>query len=353
MLAVSLAALSFAPRSAEFESYKLAFGKTYASSEHEDRAFAAYVTNMEWVKVHNEMARADNASVVYGETKFSDMTPAEFSASHGYTPRKDRVEGEAPAFNGFCPACDKPGLEEVRGNVFGRPGATKNALGVFVDEFDWGDKGAVTPVKDQAQCGSCWAFGTTGDIEGVDFIATGKLPSLSEQQLVSCDTSEDEGCNGGLQEDAFDYVIKQGGLVSESDYPYTSGTGKTGRCKLSPTAAPAGKITSWSQVSSSAKGETNVGPTLQAQGPVTIGIDASQMQNYKSGVDYPKSCSARDVDHAVLITGFGKTDTYPNYPYYWKIKNSWGTDWGEDGYYRIMAGVSACGLATDVVHSAY
>eukprot|EP00326_Haptolina_ericina_P018377 CAMPEP_0181178810 /NCGR_PEP_ID=MMETSP1096-20121128/5919_1 /TAXON_ID=156174 ORGANISM="Chrysochromulina ericina, Strain CCMP281" /NCGR_SAMPLE_ID=MMETSP1096 /ASSEMBLY_ACC=CAM_ASM_000453 /LENGTH=312 /DNA_ID=CAMNT_0023267105 /DNA_START=81 /DNA_END=1019 /DNA_ORIENTATION=- len=312
---------------------------------------------MKWSTEMNALAKAEGASVVYGETKFSDMTPAEFSKSHGYAPRKDRVveEDAVKPFDGSCPACDKPGLEEVRDNLFGKPNATKNALGLYVDSFDWTTKGAVTPVKDQAQCGSCWAFGTTGDMEGTNFIATGKLPSLSEQQLVSCDTKEDEGCNGGLQEDAFAYVIQKGGLVSEKDYPYTSGGGRTGTCKLPSDWKQeiAGTITKWSQISNSAKGETNIGPALQSSGPITIGIDASQMQNYVSGVDVPRSCNAQSVDHAVLIVGFGKDTAHPKKPYYWKIKNSWGKSWGEDGYYRIMAGVSACGLATDAVHSKY
>mmetsp|Transcript_30214 Transcript_30214/g.42107 ORF Transcript_30214/g.42107 Transcript_30214/m.42107 type:complete len:241 (-) Transcript_30214:182-904(-) len=217
------------------------------------------------------------------------------------------------------------------------------------DSLDWTIKGAVTPVKDQGQCGSCWSFGTTGDIEGVHFLATGKLVSLSEQELVSCDDGgEDEGCNGGLQEDAFEFVIKQGGLVTEEEYPYTSGGGRTGRCDKSKEKQKIGaSISGWSQVSDNAKGENKILKALIASGPITIGINATPMQDYDSGIDNPRRCSGQMLDHAVLIVGYGTEDGVD----YWKIKNSWNTDWGEDGYYRIVRGVNKCGLANDAVHS--
>lgn len=169
---------------------------------------------------------------------------------------------------------------------------------------------------------------------------------------MSCDThGEDSGCNGGLQEDAFKYVIKTGGLVAESEYRYTSGNGNRGHCNKKKTKSSeiAASISSWSKISSSAKGEAAIETALLKSGPITIGIDAGPMQDYTSGIDNPSNCGSGrfDLDHAVLIVGFGEEEGKK----YWTIKNSWNTDWGEDGYYRIVKGVNKCGLAMDAVHS--
>lgn len=263
------------------------------------------------------------------------MFPEEFAAR--YLTRKARSSNrllEAWKFN--CTAC----------GLYGSEWAEKLKS---VSDFDWVKQGAVTRVKDQGQCGSCWSFGTTGDIEGVTFLATKKLISLSEQQLVSCDTKSDEGCNGGLQEDAFDYVIKTGGLVTEASYPYTSGRGKSGKCDRSKASGPyAASISKWSQVAKSASGEDDIRTALLASGPITIGINAGPMQDYVRGIDNPKRCNVRSLDHAVLVVGFGTENGVD----YWKIKNSWNTDWGEEGYYRIVRGENKCGVAEDAVHSA-
>jgi C1A family cysteine protease len=224
--------------------------------------------------------------------------------------------------------------------------------------WDWVEKGAVTKVKDQGQCGSCWSFGTTGDIEGVTFLKTGKLTSLSEQQLVACDKKQDQGCNGGLQEDAFVYV-KNTGLTTEANYPYTSGKGKRGYCLEAKIKKPLQKIKGFTQISKTGKGEAGIKDPLTKNGPITIGIDASPMQDYKQGIDSPVNCSpnkgcgctADSLDHAVLMVGYGQGQLKGSTVSYWKIKNSWNSDWGEEGYYRIEAGHNKCGLAMDAVHS--
>ena len=141
-------------------------------------------------------------------------------------------------------------------------------------------------------------------------------------------------------------MIKVGGIQSEADYPYTSGTGRVATCTVN-SAKFVSNISAWGQVSSSASGESKIASYLVANGPVTIGINANPMQDYTSGIDNPASCSALNLNHAVLIVGYGTENGVD----YWLIKNSWGVTWGEQGYYRIVRGVDACGLARDVVHS--
>ena len=193
---------------------------------------------------------------------------------------------------------------------------------------------------------SCWSFGTTGDIEGTWFLAGNKLTSLSEQELVSCDKT-DAGCGGGLQETAFAWVIKKGGLTGEADYPYVSGGGNVPTCKTHKESLVKAKISSWYRVSGSAAGESAIEEQLAKVGPITIGINATPMQDYTGGIDDPKNCDPQSLDHAVLIVGYGEEKGTK----YWKIKNSWATSWGEKGYYRIVRGQDKCGLANDAVHS--
>jgi len=267
-----------------------------------------------------------------------DLTPEEFRAK--YLTRKTAAANTTALrmWDGECTACVR--FPEQAALVADPPAS-----------FDWTTKGAVTPVKDQGQCGSCWSFGTTGDIEGTYFLAGHPLVPLSEQELVSCDThGQDSGCNGGLQEVAFEYVISNG-LVAESTYPYRSGGGSSGRCEASKESPVAARISSWSQVSKGGifggADEAAIKTALLASGPVTIGINASPMQRYHGGIDNPLFCLKASLDHAVLVVGYGTE----NGKDYWKIKNSWNTDWGEDGYYRIVRGHNKCGLANDAVHS--
>ena len=167
---------------------------------------------------------------------------------------------------------------------------------------------------------------------------------------MSCDKGQDQGCNGGLQEDAFKYVIKNGGLTSEENYPYTSGAGRVAACKTDKTKQDLeGAITSWSQVSKSEAGESGIATAMNTAGPITIGINAGHLQLYKSGISNPTICrSGRGaLDHAVLMVGYGSDGGKA----YWKIKNSWAKDWGEEGYFRIVSGKNKCGVAMDAVHS--
>jgi C1A family cysteine protease len=213
---------------------------------------------------------------------------------------------------------------------------------------DWRQKGAVSPVKDQGQCGSCWSFSTTGSLEGAYAIKYGDLVSFSEQQLVDCDKglTLNHGCNGGLMDSAFDWIGKNGGLCTETDYPYFSGTTlKEGTCQKSCQLVSGSAVSS--HVDVKANSDTAMMSAL-ALGPVSIAIEADQreFQLYKSGV-FTGSCGT-NLDHGVLLVGYG-SDSASKSDYY-IMKNSWGTSWGESGYMRMGRGsqynngAGQCGL---------
>jgi len=208
---------------------------------------------------------------------------------------------------------------------------------------DWTTKGAVTGVKNQGSCGSCWSFSTTGSLEGAYFLKYGSLLSFSEQQLVSCDTKgNDQGCNGGWMDDAFTYVANNGGITTEDQYPYTSGTsGKTGTCVTSGYTNVANVAPKGSLYVDVKAGSVDAMMSAVNVGPVSIAIQANQMafQSYSSGV-LTGRCG-NNLDHGVLLVGYG-TDSGTDY---WKVKNSWGTSWGEQGYIRIeRSSDDLCGL---------
>jgi len=308
-----------------FKDFQTQFNVQYSSQAESELRFKIFRGTLELIEQRNAEGGA-----VHGITRFADMTPEEFE-------QRWLTRGAAP--HSELPLADMSdcAAREMYGD--------EHCVGATPSTWDWRDQGAVTEVKDQGQCGSCWSFGTTGDIEGTWYLANKKLISLSEQQLVSCDKT-DSACNGGLQENAFDYVIKVGGIQSEADYPYVSGNGRVPSCAVDAKKFVA-NISAWAQVSKSASGESNIAPYSYTNGPVTIGIDATPMQTYIKGIDNPSNCSPYKLNHAVLIVGWGTENGVD----YWTIKNSWGTLWGEKGYYRIVRGVDACGLARDVVHS--
>jgi C1A family cysteine protease len=260
--------------------------------------YKTFKANLEMIEQHNS---AGKHSYTLAMNEFGDLSHEEFVARH---------VGKIPKFN----ASERNPVE--------LPPST-NAAGV-----DWRSKGAVTPVKNQGQCGSCWAFSTTGAVEGLHFIQSKALLSLSEQQLVDCTRAINFGCDGGWPDKTMTWLGSHGGLCSESSYPYK---GVDGTCKSCTSVATV-------KGGTDLKGEASIQPACDKQ-PVSILIEADQpcFQFYNSGVFADESCGT-EIDHAVLVVGY-TTD-------YWIVKNSWGTSWGEKGYIRMKRGMNICGIAT-------
>jgi len=291
-------ALSMSLRS-DFSAFEARYGKNYINDA--ERSFRAkvFAYNMDWVNKIN----AEGHPYTVGATIFADMTNQEFATSK------------------MCGCMLKPTMTKVSKYINVRP----------FEEVDWREKGAVTPVKDQASCGSCWAFSATGSLEGGNFVANGKLISLSEQQLVDCDPKSN-GCGGGLMTNAFEYVMKKG-LCTEEDYPYHA---KDEDCK-DDKCTVAIHITGYEEV------PAYDGAALKAavsKAPVSVAVEADSavFQMYTGGVVDSTACGT-SLNHGVLAVGY--TDEY------WIVKNSWGPSWGDEGYIKIAykaTGAGICGI---------
>jgi len=286
------------------------YGKSYDSVEEYAKRLSIFGENMERVAKMNAEHVLINGEAVFGVTKFSDLTPEEFKATYlTYRPSNRTRVIEDPVIEG-----------------------------PIANDIDWVSQGAVTPVKDQGRCGSCWAFSATAAIESYAKLS-GKygLEVLSAQQINSCD-KRDGGCNGGNTETAYEYVRGAGGLETESDYPYTSGGGSTGSCRFE-SSRIAVTITGYRSVSS---GESALKNALNA-GPASLCLAASSWQTYRGGI--LARCD-NQVDHCVQGTGYSGSS-------YWRIRNSWGTGWGESGFIRLAQGSDLCRVSDDTTYPTF
>jgi len=284
-----------------FNDWKRQFGRSYSTSEEESMRFSVFRENAAKIVAHN----SKGLSWTMALNQFADLTADEFAAKY---------------VGGFRPSAGPKNYE------------LKHLRDVDVPtSVDWSTKGAVTPIKNQGQCGSCWAFSTTGSTEGVHEIATGKLVSLSEQQLVDCSGSYgNQGCNGGLMDNAFQYIIHNGGLCTEEAYPYKA---QDGTCQSS-SCTSAVSIKGYKDVP---QDSDSAMMSAVAQNPVSVAVEADQtaFQFYSGGVLTSNSCGT-NLDHGVLVVGYGTEQGNDFY----KVKNSWGASWGLKGYILLGRGSS-------------
>jgi len=295
----------------EFSRFVKTYSKKYATDDFFNR-YEIFKANLDLIELHNSQA---GITSTMGVNAFTDMTSVEFASK----------------MNGYKPAAKKSNKVAKKANT----------MKDVPTSWDWRTKGAVTPVKDQAQCGSCWSFSATGSIEGAWFLAKGNLTSLSEQQLMDCSHPEgDDSCEGGLMDDAFQFVIDNKGICSEASYPYKAIDEK---CKK--TCKSVATISSFVDVDfdqSNPNNDTALMAALQ-MGPVSIAIEADQpiFQMYTGGVITGPSCGT-NLDHGVLLVGYGTDSKLGDY---WIVKNSWGQAWGiESGYVRLARGQNECGM---------
>jgi len=318
-----------------WEHFKHVYDRKYESDGEESLRYSYFQEKIEVAKQWRE----DNPSAVHGVNKFSDWSSVEFKSA--LLTFKASTEEEKKARPTHHPNAPRR-FPQFRMYFGGASGSINVSL---PDSWDWREHGALTPIKNQGYCGSCWAFASVGNVESIWYLSGNDLPILSEQQVVSCDTT-DLGCSGGLMQTAFEYVMSAPveGLVSGLLYAYSSARGATGVCN-STLASPEHRIasiTGYAQVSMSASEESGMRRAVLSS-PFTIAINGGSMETYISGVDCPKKCTD-DVDHAVMLVGYGTQKKK-----YWLIRNTWGSDWGEEGYYRLCSGKNKCGVASDAV----
>lgn len=304
---------------AEWSAFKAKHGKSYLSDTEEMFRLKIYMENRHKIAKHNERFSRGEVSYSMAMNEFGDLLHHEFVSTR----------------NGF----KRNYKEQPReGSTYLEP---ENVDDLSLPKtVDWRTKGAVTPVKNQGQCGSCWAFSTTGSLEGQHFRKTGKLVSLSEQNLVDCSTDfGNNGCEGGLMDNAFKYIRANKGLDTEKSYPYNA---TEGTCHFKKSSVGA---TDTGFVDIKEGSEKQLKKAVATVGPVSVAIDASHQsfQFYSEGVYDEPDCDSESLDHGVLVVGYGTQ----NGTDFWLVKNSWGPTWGDEGYIRMSRNKkNQCGIAT-------
>ncbi|GJX01979.1 senescence-specific cysteine protease SAG39-like protein [Tanacetum coccineum] len=288
------------------------YGRVYRDDVEKEMRFKIFKNNVAYIETFNNDG---NHAYKLSVNEFADQTSDEFKATrNGFKFPSERTLRETTPFR----------YDDVT---------------AVPSTMDWRKKGAVTPIKDQGQCGSCWAFSTIAATEGITQLTTGKLISLSEQELMDCDRSGvDQGCEGGYMDDGFKFILQNKGINTEAAYPYQA-TDAT--CNTKKESIRAANITGHEDVPANSEATLLKAVAMQ---PISVAVDASEFQFYSSGV-LNGTCGTQ-LDHGVTAIGYGTTDDGMKY---WLVKNSWGTTWGEEGYIRMQRDIEAkegmCGIA--------
>lgn len=320
LLAISIGSSLALPNLFEgWKNFKSTHSKVYATADEELRRLNIWKSNLDFINKHNQEADKGIHTFWVKMNKFGDMTASEFARIYnGYNhSAKAQVETNSKFIHVYNQNVQVP------------------------DSVDWRTQGYVTPVKDQGQCGSCWAFSTTGSLEGQHFKASGQLVSLSEQNLVDCSTKYgNQGCNGGLMDQAFSYIKDNKGIDTEDSYPYEA---EDQKCAFKAENVGA---TDTGFVDVKSKDEDALKQAVGTVGPVSVAIDASHasFQLYSHGIYHEVFCSETRLDHGVLAVGYGSDGGKQDY---WIVKNSWAETWGDQGYIKMSRNrKNNCGIAT-------
>jgi len=313
LILVALLALTFCIDNSErktfqeFQKFLIKYNKKY-------NTIAEYFLRYNVFKKNLQRFSQNKASYKMGINQFTDLTPTEF--------RKGYLNLDMKLVN-------KINYKKVSVN-------SKNDA---PESWNWVNEGVFGPVKDQGYCGSCWAFSAMGNIEALNAMKTKEYVALSEQQLVDCDTEYDQGCNGGLMEYAFAYLVEKG-CMTEKDYPYV---GYDDTCHYDESKVFL-RIDSWLMLDT--QDENEIKEFLYTNGPLAIAINADPFQYYTGGIidEDEWSCDPEGLNHGVVLVGYGNESGVD----YWIIRNSWGDYWGEDGYVRVARGKGTCGVNTYV-----
>ncbi|RWR82997.1 low-temperature-induced cysteine proteinase [Cinnamomum micranthum f. kanehirae] len=299
-----------------YEAWLVEHGKAYNALGEKEKRFEIFKDNLRFIDEHN----AEDHTYKLGLNRFADLSNEEYRALYLGTRTDSKRRFSRPKSDRYR---YREGEE-------------------LPDSVDWREKGAVAPVKDQGSCGSCWAFSTIAAVEGINKLVTDGLISLSEQELVDCDTSYNQGCNGGLMDYAFQFIINNGGIDTEEDYPYKA---YDGRCDQYRKNARVVTIDGYEDV------PVNDEKALQkavANQPISVAIEGGgrAFQLYQSGV-FTGRCGTQ-LDHGVTAVGYGSENGVD----YWIVKNSWGKSWGEKGYIRMERNLAnttsgKCGISME------
>uniref|UniRef100_A0A8D8XZ17 Cysteine proteinase CG12163 n=1 Tax=Cacopsylla melanoneura TaxID=428564 RepID=A0A8D8XZ17_9HEMI len=310
----------------QFTTFMRDHDKVYDSEDELFQRNENFIANVDLVE---DISIADRGTARYGINKFSDLSAEELQQRTGLNWMGINKDHFGSSFRE-----ENNSTERINWKI------------TEPKSLDWRDKGVISKVKNQGECSSCWAFSSVGVVEAMNAIARNDLVELSVQQLVDCDKSND-GCHGGLMDTAFDYIIKSGGVESEADYPYKGHASDYGCEDHSKKKYGLEKYTRLP-----AGGEEEMKKWVAQHGPLSVGINANGIFFYTGGIiDLNKvSCNPKNQNHALIVVGYGEEKkrfgkTIP----YWIVRNTWGEDWGEKGYFRIKRGNNICGIS-EFVH---